>query len=318
VRDLLTGESITLAAPDATLGQDLSGQAAHLRNLVRYEARSERSWLRIALGALLAVAAVGLILRSRIPRRRRRSGRGRAATTAVGGVLLACLAAPIRAQVPWIVQCLPAARVDNCGINATALVAAFFSREPILEHLAHDLGCSEWRHEPVALADLEVACRALGLETKTFQQATLRDAVAATGRRRGLAVIMVATDGQVAHCFVVAPGAQGPVIADPRGPVRECGWSDACVRRIGERFTGLGIVVWEGADRRERCIVDASPGVTTDLQCVRPIPGGVVCRYSVHWSGRPGWLQVAVADEVGAIATLMARLGGVLLEEEVR
>lgn len=456
VRDLVTGEAITLAAPDATLGPTLSGQAAHLRNLVLYEAKSERSWLRIALGALLAVVAVGLVVKRRTSRPRRRSGRGPAATTAVLGVLLACLAAPIRAQAPWIVQNLPAARVDNCGVNATALVAAFFSRAPVLEHLARDLGCSEWRHEAVALADLESACRALGLETKAFQQATLRDAVATAGRRRGLAVILVATDGEVAHYFVVAPGAQGLVIANPGASVRECDWSDPYVRRVAERFTGLGVVVWEGADRRECLIADGaswrlpfrertdeaipvrnpsgaairlealrtscgcvggaelepaelppgamgslhlrldparlragagnqqvvlwfragssalavtvdiahprrqepaiarpgltpslvaatphdggctgtidvvvpaggrvvgmntSPGVTTDLQGLLPIPGGVLCRYAVHWSGQPGWLQVAVADEGGASAVLMARLDGLLQGQEVR
>jgi len=388
--------------------------------------------------------------------RRRRSGRGQAATTAMGAILLACLTAPSSAQVPWIMQSLPGARIDNCGVNAAALVAAFFSRVPVLESLSRDLGCSERRHEAVALADLESTCRGLGLETKAFQQATMRDAVEAAGRRQGIAVIMVATDAPVAHYFVVVPGQQGLVIANPGVSVRECDWSDAYARRISERFTGLGVVVWQGADRRERLIVDgaswrlplseltgeaitvrnpsgsamrlesvrtscscvggaeltpteiepgasgglhlridmarlgvsagnqqvvlvfrdassslavtvdmaiarrrefaiakpgltpslvsastasgactgsidvvvptggrvtewkSSFGVTTEPRGVFPITGGVLCRYSVHWGGRPGWLQVAVADEAGVITTLSARLEEVRVGSEVR
>lgn len=246
VTNLDTKEQVRLAAPDAQLGQTLDEQAKQMRELVLYDVPKGMAWWQVALAVAMGLAGISLLARRpRADGRRRR----RAATGAVAWPLLAALACatPATAQKPssWAMQRLPGAKADNCAVNAVALSLAFFSRPRGLQGIAEQLGCGPERLEPVALDRIRACLLDSGLAAEAVRLASLADARQVALECSGVVLLHVATGGDVPHYFLVAPGAEEVVIADPGVGVRRQALHGAYARRIDTGMTGLGLRIFQ-------------------------------------------------------------------------
>lgn len=249
VTDRLTGTTVRIAAPDQEIGERLSRQSQELSQLVRYDSPgASSSWLPWGLAAgVLGSAAIACwwLRRRRRPMRTRRGPVGGAAMLALATVALA----PATAQSGWMLEQAGGLQVANPGVLAAALVLRCHDVPSEIGSLARRLGCSDTRIEAVSLARIASVLRADGLQVDGLRGHGLEQVLADCRAVRGHAVLALRVDALSSNIVVVAPGANGVVIAWPAGEVAEFAMDSRRVAWLRDHLDGDGFLVSGAAGR---------------------------------------------------------------------
>ncbi len=257
VTDHATGDTVTIAGTDGEIEAMIARQAHAMRGLVSSAEGGGTRWLRIA--GLIGMCAGGVLLgwrwrrSARTPAAARRARRtGRIGAGAVLGVFATATFAS--AQTPRMFEHMAGVHADNCGVNAVALGAAFHGRPLAVAEIASRLGCEPNRNSPVSLDRIAAVLSGLTLEVRPFRDASLSVLRAACLQQRAIAIVHTATAAGGGHYYVVAPAAQGLVLANPMGRTTVHSLDDPTCRRLAEVFTGCGLLLAAATAPRPWCL----------------------------------------------------------------
>jgi hypothetical protein len=277
VTDRTTGTTVRLAAPDSELQASLDEQSDRMRQLIVYEPgvlpSSPMQRTIAVVGLSMASVLSWLVWRRRSPRgtsgrlpaRGPRNARGMPSIL-LAGLAWGAVAGATPAQMPLPLQQLRQV-ADNCALNCVALAARYFGVGEPLAETASRLDCGEGRVDAVDMDRMRTAVQQYGLDVQGYRHARLPALLDECRRRRGIAIVHVATGGPVGHYYMLAPSAVGVVVVNPGYSVRQYDVDSEVLLRLESQATGNALVV-SRSEVRARWLLGSMPDWTLEIGAI--------------------------------------------------
>ncbi|MBL8751297.1 MAG: hypothetical protein JNK78_19225 [Planctomycetes bacterium] len=300
VFDVATKETSVVSARDEDLDRALSSQGADLRSRVDF-ARPRASWWHWSV--VLGCASLVIVVWMRWLRTRRAKAVPKDVRSS-GGICLvlfaAVLGAPSTAQdrQSWLVERV-GQKVDNCGVDAVVVVAAYYARTLPAEGVASRLGVGSSRARAADLQAIKDLLTEESFVVSAFQGATLEQVRRVAMDRHAVAVLHCRGSGSDGHFMVIGPSKEGVVLCDPGRLIAECVAGDKAWTRLEKRLSGVGLMV--AAPENEPAAWPIAHQSTFEVRCPPVGSGRREVVVPVDRTGWQGWALEGFESGCGCV-----------------